>query len=83
MVQCYFQKKSKTENRPVKNSIKGTQGTTLFRNNIANSSLKNSVNGTEGIMLFSQEWGRLKITPSKIELAEHSLQCYFPKKEEN
>ena len=55
MVQCYFQKKSKTENRPVKNSIKGTQGTTLFRNNIANSSLKNSVNGTVGIMLFTQE----------------------------
>ena len=73
-----FREKRKAENRSVRNSINGTQGT---EENL-NHPVKNGVNGTQGTMLFSQERAKLKITQSRIALTVQMVQCYFPRKGE-
>ena len=46
------------ENKPAKNSIKGTQSTVLLskeRGRTENSLVKNTLNGTQGTVLFPKE----------------------------
>ena len=63
MVQCYFDRNSKTENNSVKKRFYASQGTMLFsseRQKTENTSVKNSVNRTQGALLTltTIEWNQ-------------------------
>ena len=86
-VQRYFPRKRKTKIHPVKNSVKGKQGTTIIpaKSKTKNHPVKNSVNDTQDAMLFSKE--RVKTKNHPVKDSVNGTQCIynavFPRRNKN